>query len=86
MDRLEIHCIQCPGCQDIVFSRARHDMRYCTCGASSMDGGFEYARVGWKDEVGMPTNVTIHLSVTRQQLYDDWNYRENKFGIIPLAK
>lgn len=85
-ERLEIHGVRCNRCQAIIFSRARHDFHYCPCEGTTIDGGFDYSRVGWVPEIGMPQNVTIHLTgVTKDQLFNDWNMRKNKFGVIPLA-
>lgn len=30
---MKINALQCGKCGDIIFSRARHDMRFCSCGA-----------------------------------------------------
>ena len=39
--------IQCPKCQDIIFSNFRHDFKYCTCRECYVDGGYDYLRVGF---------------------------------------
>lgn len=44
--------VQCLSCGDIIESRHRHDFVSCKCGATSVDGGYDYARVlgnTWKD-------------------------------------
>lgn len=38
--------IQCPSCQDIIFSLYRHDFRRCACGKVFVDGGDDYLRYG----------------------------------------
>ena len=62
---MEIKGIQCPKCNDKIYSRARHDCRYCSCGYCFIDGGFDYARVGFgldgdKNTIP-PLNVDIIL-------------------------
>lgn len=37
--------IECPSCKELVWSRHRHDMRYCKCGEVAADGGRDYLRV-----------------------------------------
>lgn len=39
--------ICCPRCLSHVWSRHRHDMRYCPCEYSFVDGGRDYTRVGY---------------------------------------
>ena len=36
---MKLYGIKCNKCQDVVFSRSRHDMRFCHCGAVAIDGG-----------------------------------------------
>lgn len=51
--------IECPRCKAQVWSRHRHDMRYCGCGYSAVDGGRDYLKVShgaeyshdWSDEL-----------------------------------
>lgn len=71
---------QCPSCKDLVFSRARHDCRFCSCGEIFVDGGFDYRRVGYKKKE--PKEVEITINQTPSQLYDDWNHLEDKYGVI----
>jgi len=80
-NKLKVSAIKCPECGDTIFSRARHDCRSCTCGEVYIDGGFDYCRVGFKKK--KPQIFTIKVDQTKGQLYHDWNYKEDKFGIIP---
>ena len=45
--------IKCSNCDDIIFSRHRHDFVRCSCGKCAVDGGMDYLRrVGdgdWED-------------------------------------
>jgi len=82
---LEVGAIQCPSCFDIVFSRAHHDMRYCTCGSVAIDGGREYAQITFTDV--KPINLkTILIPFTAKELYDDWNAGRNELGIIRVQE
>jgi len=35
---------RCKKCGDIIESKYRHDFVTCTCGAISVDGGYDYLR------------------------------------------
>jgi ribosomal protein L37AE/L43A len=72
----------CPHCKDKIYSRARHDFHYCTCGKTAIDGGFDYVRVAW-DKIH-PKQVKLKINASRKELYDDWNTRKDKFGLIPF--
>ena len=37
---MKTYGIKCPECKDVIFSRAKHDLHYCTCGKVFVDGGF----------------------------------------------
>jgi len=80
-EKTKIQAIKCPTCKDVIFSRARHDFHYCTCGAMFVDGGFDYLRYGGEafDNVEF---INLELDETKKELYDDWNKGINKFGII----
>ena len=43
---MKTHGIKCPKCKDTIFSRARNDLHYCTCGSVFIDGGFALFRYG----------------------------------------
>lgn len=72
---------QCPTCKDIIYSRANHDFRYCSCGEIFIDGGLEYVRVGGKD-LGTIEMGTLEIDATPKELYDDWNYSKDKYGVV----
>ncbi len=71
--------IRCLVCRDVIYSRAPHDWHQCSCKAIFVDGGFTgYVRIGgYHENLG-----AMKIRATQQELYDDWNYRRNKFGII----
>lgn len=68
--------IYCGRCGDKVFSRARHDFRMCSCKSIFVDGGFDYFRVG--GNTGLPIDISV--DATKQELFDDWNRKEDKYG------
>jgi hypothetical protein len=80
--KLKLNTYQCPKCKDFVYSRARHDCRSCTCGAIFVDGGFEYTRIGFSEEVGPPKPYTKYINVTKEKLFADWNEGYDRYGII----
>lgn len=77
---MKINAFKCPNCGDLIFSRAIHDFRRCSCKTIAIDGGFEYHKLSFQDE--LPELIEIELNVTRKELYDDWNIRIDKYGVI----
>ena len=77
---MKIKAIQCPNCKDVIFSRTRHDYRSCGCDAIGIDGGFDYFKMSFKGKV--PKELEINVDATRQELFNDWNNGNDKFGII----
>ena len=63
-----------------MYSRARHDFRSCPCGDISVDGGFDYARISYKSS--SPRPVDFKIAQTKEQLYDDWNKRADRYGMV----
>lgn len=43
--------IQCTSCDDIIESTSVHDYVTCKCKDTTLDGGNEYLRYGWKKEL-----------------------------------
>jgi len=82
--RLEVGAIQCPTCLDIVFSRAHHDMCFCTCGSVAIDGGREYSQITFHAE--KPLSLKIIVPFTAKELYDDWNTQRNELGVIRIQE
>lgn len=50
MTRQTVTGVQCPVCWQRIFSTHRHDMRYCFCGTTFVDGGRDYLRFGSEAE------------------------------------
>ena len=81
---MKITAMECLKCNDIIFSRTRHDYRKCTCGAVSIDGGFDYVKTSGN---GKFTQMRfINVRATKKELYKDWNTQKDKFGIIKGEK
>lgn len=78
--KMKINAIQCDKCGDIVYSRARHDMRGCNCGEVAIDGGFDYNKICFR--TSPPKRVEIEVNATKAELYNDWNNRIDDFGLI----
>ncbi len=82
---MKITAIKHKVCGDIIYSRANHDFKTCSCPLDkyiAIDGGQgnKYYRViGNPDEV---IEADFELDVTKQELYDDWNSRADKYEII----
>jgi len=77
---MKINAIKCLSCGDIIYSRARHDMRWCSCKMIAIDGGFDYHKVSFTD--ALPKSVEIEVDVTKNELFRDWNRSSDKFGLI----
>ena len=77
---MKITAHKCSTCKDVLYSRATHDFRTCGCGDTSVDGGPGIERYLYKKEI--PEKVELDVNVTKDQLYDDWNNRINKYGIV----
>ena len=82
---MKVNAVQCPECKDIIFSRARHDFHYCSCGYVFIDGGFDYCRFGAKD-LDKVKSMQIDVNATAKDLYNDWANNKNKFGLIKSKK
>jgi len=78
-----IHGVVCPNCKDFIYSRTRHDFRTCTCGDTSIDGGqTDYIKLSAKNMKDIQ-HLTMEIKTTLGKLYDDWNLKLDKLGLIP---
>lgn len=82
--------IRCKHCGDIIYSRAQHDFRWCSCEKCAIDGGFDYYRIiGDKDDWEL-MEIDILKDKDHDEalkiLYDDWNFEKNKYGMIKGEK
>jgi NTP pyrophosphatase (non-canonical NTP hydrolase) len=90
MKTLIVNAIQCKNCKDILFSRAGHDWRSCSCYKNEennlgcyIDGGFDpHYGIG-----GSPDSLVLELTnISKGVLYADWNKRVNKHGLYKQGK
>jgi len=59
-------------------------MHSCSCGAVSIDGGFEYLRGAWDPKrVEMPEGRKVKLPYTKKELYEDWANGADRLGVFP---
>ena len=78
---MKIRAFKCGKCGDIIFSRARHDFRECSCGGIFIDGGFDYRR--WGGELAsLAEDIEIDVDATREELFKDYHTGADKFGRI----
>lgn len=79
---MRINSIKCPECKDIIYSRTRHDLRHCSCGKCFIDGGFDFIRVSGEEAILR----ILEIKATPKELYDDWNLKRDKYGLIKNKK
>lgn len=82
--KTRIFTITCPSCKEEIYSRARHDLQTCSCEDVSVDGGFDYNRVSFKNAT--PKTRVRYVFASRQDLFIDWNTGQNKYGKIKKNK
>ena len=81
---IEVSAIKCDKCNDIVFSRARHDCRSCSCDDVFIDGGRDYKRVGFHGNIG-PEPILLKINgFDSKDLYEDWAKAYDKMGLIKI--
>ena len=79
---LLVNAAICKSCKTVLFSRASHDYRSCTCGRISVDGGFDYFRCCvTEQDIIEYLNVKLPKKITKKILYNDWNYNIDKYGL-----
>ena len=79
----KVTAIKCPKCGDIIFSRALHDFHSCSCNTISIDGGFAYTRILFSTGIKKsPEPFDLEVEQTPMELYEDWNFSKDKFGVI----
>jgi hypothetical protein len=82
---IKVNAIQCPHCLDIIYSKAHYDYHHCACGDCMVDGGKDCFRFGYKDI--FPAQIIVQLpKETWSSLYDDWNKKIDKLGVIHTNK
>jgi len=82
---IKVNAIQCSKCGDTIYSRTHYDCRSCSCGSIFIDGGFDYTRIGSKEEKALKVKK-ININATKKELYEDWNLTKGQFGLIKDKK
>ena len=63
---------RCNTCSQEIESAHRHDMQWCGCGNTAVDGGHAYLRRLWRDEAAGFTELSEHrllpLALQRHQI------------------
>ena len=81
---MKVIAVQCPDCKMWVYSRHRHDMRWCPCKTVAIDGGRDYIKISYHMSLcGMKIKQRVfNIKATHSDLYVDFNTYGNKFGYI----
>lgn len=77
---IKIPALQCLVCGDIVYSRANHDCRFCSCSEVMVDAGPGYGRAA--GDMDKCKAVIVKLRTTIEGLEKDWELGKDKFGLI----
>ena len=62
--------IKCNKCGDIIESNHRHDFKWCSCGAVAVDGGHDYLKRAFREDMEGYQGYT-DLSETENDDEDD---------------
>jgi len=79
---LKVWAIKCHKCGDTIYSRTRHDMRWCTCESIAIDGGFDYIKVSGEPDSYSQVQIVLPKGVTKSELHKDWDKSTDKYGLI----
>ena len=76
-----VTALRCKNCGDVIYSRTRHDMRYCSCGTIAIDGGRDYTNISFRESQNDFEKFEYELfHVTQRDLAMDWNNGTGNFG------
>ena len=83
---MKVTAIKCLKCKNIIYSRCRHDFRWCSCKSCAIDGGFDYVHVIGNMEDFETEKIEVlndkFEDEAKHILYEDWNTNKNKYGLI----
>lgn len=77
--------IMCPKCRDVIYSLYRHDERYCSCSSCSIDGGTDYLRYGWTNDV-KKENIKIIKRIPAKNFHDKTGLKYGRLSVIGLVR
>lgn len=87
---MRINAIKCLKCGDIIYSRSRHDFRWCSCESCAVDGGFDYLKIVGNKENWEFKRINVLENKTDDEakkiLFEDWNKGKNKYGVLKNNK
>ncbi|MCP3924969.1 MAG: hypothetical protein GY714_20520 [Desulfobacterales bacterium] len=79
-----VNALHCFNCDSIVFSRAIDDIKACSCKSVFIKGGREQSKI--RIEAGaVYENISYEIFVSDEELFNDWNNKNNKYGLIKKA-
>lgn len=69
---VKVFGIECPLCKEHIWSRHRHDFRYCGCGYCAIDGGRDYMKVSYggskfSEPWAVPQTVEIRIVLAEKK-------------------
>lgn len=79
---INITGVRCSNCLDVIYSRATHDYRSCSCRKTSIDGGLQYTKIIGSNY----KTVNLKCYISKSDLYADWNTGLNRFGLIHIER
>jgi len=78
---ITVNAIHCPKCGDTIYSRHRHDFRYCTCGTVAIDGGFDYTKIcAEPDAIYKVVPFQLEVDATKEDLLRDYLSNGEMYG------
>ena len=87
---MELSGIKCLKCGDIIYSRSRHDFRWCSCESCAVDGGFDYLKIVGNKENWEFKRINVLENKTDNEakkiLFEDWSKGKNKYGLLKNNK
>lgn len=85
---IKVNALICPLCNDLIYSRARYDLRACSCGSISIEGGLDSVEIYYdKNKIKeKPKTFKFGVSATREEFLRDWSNEIDKLGLIEGKK
>ena len=77
--KIMVNGIECPMCQEQIWSRYGHDFRRCKCQYCFVDGGRSYLRYGWGNEM-IPQDKWVKPKDVQIDATDEINEYNAKYG------
>jgi ribosomal protein S27E len=59
-----LNAVRCKGCDEVIYSKTRHDFKFCKCGSVAVDGGTAYIKRSVK-----PNTEYDELSMSPDDMY-----------------